>query len=155
MHEAGRGWARPGGINLRAIPALGERFGCPAGWVMDDEQSTLTLAAVALCPRVVISPGSLGAESQRRLVDETRAVRRALGSGGKSLHEIDWTPRDSQYRSIVAGVDIPRGGILRPEMLTTAPPGIGLKPRLLPSLVGRRAAVDIARGTLITLVMVE
>jgi sialic acid synthase SpsE len=40
-------------------------------------------------------------------------------------------------------------------MLDAARPGIGLKPRAAAAVVGRRAAVDIPAGTLITLGMLE
>lgn len=155
LHETGRARARPDGINLRVLVTLQERFGCRVGWAMADDQAALAIGAIALGASVIIYPGGLNPEEQRRLVRDARLVRKALGSGEKGVHESDWKLRDSWHRSIVAAVDIPRGTLLTEAMLTTAPPGIGLKPRLLPSLVGKRAAVEIARGTLITFIMVE
>lgn len=155
LHETGRARARADGINLRVLVTLRERFGCRVGWAMADDQAALAIGAIALGASVIIYPQGLPPDEQRHLVQDARLVRKALGSGKKGVHESDWTLRDSRHRSIVAAVDIPRGTLLTEAMLTTAPPGIGLKPRLLPSLVGKRAAVDIARGTLMTLIMVE
>ena len=52
-------------------------------------------------------------------------------------------------------MDIARGATLTADMLDTARPGIGLKPRAATGVVGRRATVDIPAGTLLTLGMLE
>jgi sialic acid synthase SpsE len=40
-------------------------------------------------------------------------------------------------------------------MLATARPGLGLKPRLIDAILGRRAALDVPAGTVLTLGMLQ
>jgi hypothetical protein len=56
---------------------------------------------------------------------------------------------------VIARVAIGRGQVIGADMLGTAPPGLGLKPRSLAAIVGRRASAHIPAGTLLTLGMLE
>jgi sialic acid synthase SpsE len=89
------------------------------------------------------------------LAAEIRTVELALGDGEKQVQQSEWALRDRRHRSLAAAVDIPRGAVLTAEMIRTAPPGIGLKPRLLPSILGKHATMDIPSGTLLTFAMIE
>jgi N-acetylneuraminate synthase/N,N'-diacetyllegionaminate synthase len=153
--------ARPDELNLRALVTLRERFGLPVGWHGRDATPALVAAAVALGATVVAVPfdpaGQAGCDAAalRALCADAALVERARGDGDKRVQPSEWAVRDRAHPSLVARVDIARGQALTAEMLSTAAPGIGLKPRAAAALVGRRAVVDIAAGTLITLGMLE
>jgi sialic acid synthase SpsE len=145
--------ARDEELNLRAIGTLRDRFTLPVGFHALDAPDAACVAAAALGASVLVVP--FDPERLRRLAADLRVVARALGDGDKRVQASEWALRDARRRSLVARVDIARGETLRAEMMATAPPGVGLTPRALASVVGRRAAVDIAAGTLLTLGMLE
>jgi len=153
--------ARPEEVNLQALSTLRERFGVPVGWEARDATPAIALAAVALGATLLVVPfaadgrGGFDAAGLRALKTDARLVARALGDGDKRVQPSEWAERDRVHRSLIARVDIARGRTLTAEMLATARPGIGLKPRALEAVVGRRAALDIPAGTLITLGMLE
>ena len=161
LHGLATAPGRPDEVNLRALATLRERFGLPVGWHAREATPALVSAAVALSASVVAVPfDPAGATGFDAAALEARAadvalVARALGDGEKRVQPSEWAERDRAHPSLVARVDIARGHTLTAEMLATAPPGIGLKPRAATDVVGRRAAVDIAAGTLITLGMLE
>jgi N,N'-diacetyllegionaminate synthase len=152
---------RPEELNLRALVSLRERFGLPIGWQARDRASAPVTAAAALGATVIVVPfdaaGRTGfdAAALGTLHADVMLVARALGDGDKRVQPSEWTERDRAQRSLVARVDIARGATLTADMLDTARPGIGLKPRAATGVVGRRATVDIPAGTLLTLGMLE
>jgi sialic acid synthase SpsE len=152
---------RPEELNLRALVSLREHFGVPVGWHARDRTPATLIAAAALGATVIVVPfdptghAGFGSASLAALHADTALVARALGDGDKRVQPSEWAERDRWQRSLVARVDIARGVTLSPDMLDTARPGIGLTPRAAPRVVGRRAAVDIPAGTLLTLGMLE
>jgi sialic acid synthase SpsE len=163
IHGLATAVGRPEELNLRAVATLGERFAIAVGYHARAVLPGACTAAVALGATVVIAPFAPGAPSANTfdarglatLAAELRGVHGALGDGDKHVQASEWAARDRRLRSLVARVDIARGQALSADMVTTAPPGIGLKPRALAGIVGRRAAVDIPAGTLVTLGMLE
>lgn len=150
--------ARPDEINLNAIATLRERFGPSVGFALREPAAALATAAAALGASHIIVPfGAAGFDAAMfaALDTDIRLVARAIGDGDKRVQASEWAERDRAHRSLVARVDIPRGVIVTADMLTTARPGLGLKPRAIDAVVGRRAAADIAAGTLLTLGMLE
>ena len=152
---------RPEELNLRALVSLRERFGVPVGWQARDRAPATVAAAAALGATVIVVPfdpsGHAGFDgaSLTSLHADAALVARALGDGDKRVQPSEWSERDRSQRSLVARIDIARGATLSADMLETARPGIGLKPRAAPGVIGRRAAVDIPAGTLLTLGMLE
>jgi sialic acid synthase SpsE len=146
-------------LNLRALATLANRFDVPVGWSARTADPAVAVAAVALGASIVIvpvaPPGGFDAAALGRLSADVRRVARALGDGDKRVQASEWPERDRLHRSLVARVAIARGATLTADMLATARPGLGLKPRLLEAIVGRRAALDIPAGTLLTLGMLE
>jgi sialic acid synthase SpsE len=143
--------------NLRALVSLRERFALPVGFRAAEASPETCLAATALGAALVMSPLDAAADAAAlaAVAGGVRTVARALGDGDKRVQPSEWALRDRRHRSVVATVDIPQGARLTADMLGTAAPGIGLKPRLLPQIVGKRAAVDVPRGTLVTLAMLD
>lgn len=152
---------RPEELNLRALVSLRERFGLPVGWQARDRTPATVIAAAALGASVIVVPfdpaGRAGFDAAALAAPhaDVALVARALGDGDKRVQPSEWTERDRAQRSLVARVDIACGATLTPDMLDTARPGIGLKPRAATGVLGRRATVDIPAGTLLTLGMLE
>jgi sialic acid synthase SpsE len=152
---------RPEELNLRALVSLRDRFDVPVGWHARDRIPATVIAAAALGATVIVVPfdptghAGFGSASLAALHADATLVARALGDGDKRVQPSEWAERDRSQQSLVARVDIARGVTLSPDMLETARPGIGLKPRTAPRVVGRRAAVDIPAGMLLTLGMLE
>jgi N-acetylneuraminate synthase/N,N'-diacetyllegionaminate synthase len=145
-------------LNLRALVTLRERYALAVGFQAREATPAPVVAAVALGATVIAVPfgaGGFDATGLAALASDARVVARALGDGDKRVQASEWAERDRMHPSLVARVDIARGRTLTTELLTTGRPGIGLKPRAVGGVVGRRAVVDIPAGTLITLGMIE
>jgi len=151
--------ADPEEMNLRAMPALGEAFGTAFGLSDHTMGSTVAVAAVALGASIVESHFTLcrkdgGADAGfstepdefRKMVEEIRLVEKALGtvSYGPTRAE---QPMVNYRRSVFAVRDIASGEVLTPENIRVIRPGHGMPPARYRSLLGRRAATRIARGT--------
>ena len=53
-------------------------------------------------------------------------------------------------KSIVSVSAIPKGTLIKAEMLTVKGPGDGLKPNLIPKIVGKWAKSDISEDSILT-----
>lgn len=152
----------PDKVNLRAMPALGERFGTPYG--LSDHTpdihtsiAAVTLGASAIEKHFTLSKrlygpdhhASLTPEELARLVDGIRQVEAALGSAEKTRDPGLDPARATFEKSVVTTVSIPEGGTIEREMLTTKRPGNGIAAVRLPEVVGRRAARAIGRNELV------
>lgn len=158
--------ADPSHANLRAMQTMAAAFGVPVGYSDHTEGSDVALAAVALGASVLekhftldrslpgpdhrasIEPDELGA-----LVRSVRRVESALGDGRKRPVDAERGTAAVARRSLVAGVDIEAGAVIRATDLVVRRPGTGLPPNLQSLIVGRVARSRIARGTLIQLEM--
>jgi N-acetylneuraminate synthase len=140
-------------VNLRAMPAMGERLGVPYGLSDHTPDIHTSIAAVALgavavekhftLSKRLYGPdhhASLVPEELARLVEGIRQVEAAMGDGLKERDPSLDPARATFEKSVVAKVEIPEGAVLRPEMLTTKRPGTGIPALRLAELVGRRAA---------------
>jgi pseudaminic acid synthase len=151
--------ASPDNSNVRTIPDLRARFGCEVG--LSDHTMGLgaAVAAVALGASVVEKHFTLaradgGVDSAfsmepaelHELVVETDRAWRALG-------EIVYGPSGAEgkslqfRRSIYVSADLEAGALLSHENLRCVRPGLGLPPRHLDSLIGRRVRRAIRKGT--------
>lgn len=154
--------APPEKVNLRAMAAMGERFGLPFG--LSDHTSDIhtAIAAVALganaiekhftLSRRLYGPdhhASLVPEELARLVDGVRQVEAALGSGEKARDSSLDPARATFEKSVVTRVAIPAGAEIVREMLTTKRPGTGIPAIRLPEVVGRRAGRHIEQNALV------
>lgn len=85
------------------------------------------------------------------MIRHIRDVEEALGDGvkqGPSPQENEEMYAKAR-RSVVAACDIPCGTRITRDMLTIKRPGFGVSPKLIDTLVGRTAAVDIERDDVI------
>jgi N-acetylneuraminate synthase len=145
--------------NLATIAALKGAFGVPIGLSDHTLGTAASVAAVALGADViekhitldsggetVDSAFSLGNAEFKRLVDDCRAAREAIGHvtfGPVASEENVLSLRRSLY--VVA--DVAAGEVLTQANVRSIRPGLGLHPKFLNLVIGRRAATDIKRGT--------
>jgi N-acetylneuraminate synthase/N,N'-diacetyllegionaminate synthase len=156
--------ADPAQVNLRAMATMAQAFGLPVGYSDHTLGPEVALAAVALGACIIekhftldrslpgpdhqasATPGELAA-----LVRGIRTVEAALGHGRKEPAASEAAVAAVARRSLVAARDIAGGDVLAADMLACRRPGNGLTPAQLELVLGRRAAKDIAAGTLISL----
>ncbi len=149
-------------INLRVIQTYRERFGCVVGYSGHERGLAPTEAAVALgasvverhftIDRTMIGPdhaASLEPTGLQRLIRNIRNIEKALGSPEKRILEAEKKVRERLAKSIVARRDIPAGTRITADMLTVKGPGTGLKPGVMPLLVGVVAESPIPGDTLV------
>lgn len=146
-------------MDLRAIPAMAERWGLPVGFSDHTLGTTAAIVAVTLGACVIekhltlrradggpdaafsLEPGEFTA-----MVEAVREAEASLGAVrfGPSEHE-----RHSLAfrRSLFVVADVAAGQRLTRDDVRAIRPGDGLPPKHLDEVVGRAAAGPIARGT--------
>jgi N-acetylneuraminate synthase/N,N'-diacetyllegionaminate synthase len=155
--------ARIEDANLRTIETLRNRFRLPVGFSDHTLSTTVPAVAVALGSVLIEKhftlskelPGpdhraSLEPSEFKHMVSTIREAERALGDGVKRLTAEEEEIRKVARRSIVARVRIPIGTTLREDMLDFKRPGIGLEPKHINQVIGKKAKKDIAPDELIT-----
>jgi N-acetylneuraminate synthase len=155
--------ASPENSNLRTIPHLRDLFGCEVGLSDHTLGVGVAVAAIALGATVVEkhftlcraeggvdAAFSLEPNELQLLVEETKRAWQGLGS-------ISYGPTQAERkslqfrRSIYVAQDIVEGDLLTAENLRVVRPGLGLHPRHLESLLGKRAARGARKGDPATL----
>lgn len=151
--------APPEEMNLHTIPHLAAAFGLPAGLSDHTLGIAVPVAAVALGACIIEKhftlsrdiPGpdsafSLEPREFQAMVEAVRTTEKALGRvqyGASGQEAKSLTFR----RSLFAVRDIQAGEVFTPENVRSIRPGQGLPPKYLDEVLGRRAAVDLPRGT--------
>jgi len=143
--------------NLRVIHKLAESFQVVTGFSDHFPDIFLVPAAIALGARVVEKhvtldrsmkgPDhifSLEPDDLKLLVEQSEATFAALGTGVKGISASEYRTIQKLRRSVFARTHIPVGAIITKEMLTIKSPGIGVLPKYLDLIIGRkaRAAID-------------
>lgn len=152
-------------LNLLSVPFLKERYApLPVGYSGHEMDYSPTLAAVSLGAKCVERhitldkklPGpdhatvSIDPEQFKKMVDSARRIERAMGEPGKHLFEEEMATRNKHSKSLVAKVKIPAGARIAAEMVICKSPGYGLKPKMLPEVIGKMAKADILEDSVIT-----
>jgi N-acetylneuraminate synthase/N,N'-diacetyllegionaminate synthase len=150
--------------NLKVMDLLRRKFGFPVGFSDHTLGIAVPIAAVALgavmiekhftLDKTLSGPdhrASLEPEEFRQMVIGIREVQKALGNGVKRLTLQEQEISEAARRSIVARIRIRKGTVVREDMLAFKRPGIGLKPKNLRRVIGRKAKKDIEADELITL----
>lgn len=149
--------------NLRAIETLRHRFKLPVGFSDHTLGITAPIAAAVLGAVLIEKhftldrslPGpdhraSLEPDELKEMVRAIRDVEKALGDGVKKPTEDEERIKKVVRRSIVAKVRIPKGTIITEDMLDLKRPGVGIEPKYLDDVIGKRAKKDIKPDELIT-----
>lgn len=151
--------APPGLTNLRAIPAMGQLFGCNVGLSDHTLGIGVSVAAIAFGTSViekhvtlrrsdggVDSAFSLEPEEVAALVSESRRAWEALGEVRFGASEEERTST-SHRRSLYFVRDIAAGTPIQPGDVRAIRPGLGLPPKHLNTVIGMRVRSDVSRGT--------
>jgi N,N'-diacetyllegionaminate synthase len=142
---------QPGDANLRALPALRARYGCPVGWSDHSPGHTLALGAVALGACVIEKhftddrtrpgpdhPFAMEPAEFRDMVSAIRDLEAALGDGEKRPRCGEEGERTWARRSVHAARALGAGAVLEARDLKIVRPALGLPPAAFASLLGRR-----------------
>ena len=155
-------------INLRNMETLRETFNCPVGYSGHERGIAVSEAAVALgacvverhftLDRAMKGPdhaASLEPPGLFKLIRDMRNIEKSIGTSEKRIQEREMSIRTKLAKSVVAAVDIPKGTVIKREMLTVKGPNTGLSPKYIYILPGKRAVKDIKADTVITKEMFE
>jgi len=148
--------------NLRTIIDLGQRFNVLSG-LSDHTLGTLVSVvgvaqgACVIEKHVTLSRADKGADSEfslepdelKQLCEDSKRAWSALGSAG---YERKPAEQDNVRfrRSIYVVKDISAGEVLTLDNIRRIRPGFGLPPKHFDSLLGKKAAVALSRGTALT-----
>lgn len=146
-------------INLNTIPNLKETFDTVVGLSDHTLGSSISIASIALGAQIIekhfISDRNLGGPDMafslepdefEVMVNSMRDVEKAMGTVSYELTESTRCNRDFS-RSLFVVKDIEEGEIFTEKNLRSIRPGFGLHPKYLSSIIGRKASLNISRGT--------
>jgi pseudaminic acid synthase len=151
--------ALPEEMNLRTIPHLATAFACPVG--LSDHTLgiavPITAVAVGACivekhftlSRTVPGPDSafsLEPDEFKTMVKAIRIAEKALGTVRYTVTEREDASRIFR-RSLFVVRDIRAGELFSKENVRSIRPGYGLHPRHMETVLGRKAACQVKRGT--------
>ncbi len=148
-----------GDSRLATMARLRELTGCPVG-LSDHTLGTavavaaVALGAVAIEKHITLARADGGPDAAfslepgefARLCRDCRDAFAAIGEAKRGLSPSEESSRVFR-RSLYAVAEIAAGETLTEANIRSIRPGFGLPPKHLPELLGRRARVDIARGT--------
>ena len=144
--------------NLRTIPDMAARFGCPIGLSDHTPGTAAAVAAVALGACVIEkhftlarSDGgpdaafSLEPDEFSALVSDTRSAWEALGAAQYDL--LGSERANAQFRrSLYVAADVKAGVRITAADVRSIRPGLGLRPEHRDAVVGRVATRNLKRG---------
>jgi sialic acid synthase SpsE len=149
-------------VNLRVMDTFRSRYGVLVGYSGHERGIAVSAAAAALgaCvverhftkDRTLSGPdhaASLEPIGLEKLVRDIRHIELAMGSSEKRVAPAEVPVRARLGKSVVAAQHIEAGAIIRAEMLTAKSPGDGIPANQLERLIGRVAAIDVIRDTLV------
>ena len=151
--------AKPEEMNLRAIPDLKKRFGCPVGLSDHSLGIGASICAVALgadviekhftLSRKIKTPDnffSIEPQELKELVENVRIAEKALG---KAQYQPTGDEKKSKIyrRSLFVVKDIKKGQVFSSENIKSIRPAYGLEPKYMATILGKKAKRDIKKGT--------
>jgi N,N'-diacetyllegionaminate synthase len=160
--------SRPEDANLKVITTLQKAFGLPVG-LSDHTQDELTSILATQMGAVIIEKhftldhamklpdheASLDPAQFKILTERVKMVRRAMGTGVKSILPTEEKWRNAARKSIFAKRDVKRGEVLRDSDLEIRRPAAGLHPHYFDLILGKTAAADIESGTMLDFSMIS
>lgn len=145
--------------NLNAIPYLERKFNTLVGLSDHTLGITVPIAAVALGARIIEkhfildkkiggpdAAFSLEPDQFKKMVDEIRTVELALGEN-KFVHHEKVKKSRTFARSLFVVEDVKRGDLFTEKNVRSIRPSNGLPPKFYKDIIGKKAKVDIEKGT--------
>lgn len=151
--------ASPKNCNLNTLPHLRQLFGCEVGISDHTMGLAVPLVGIALGATVIEKHFTIrredgGVDSAFSLEpEELAALVRETALAWESLGSVTYGPTPEEFgslrfrRSLYIVKDLKAGETLTPDNLRAIRPGLGLAPKHLESLMGRRVREDVTRGT--------
>ena len=149
----------PDAVNLRAIPAMRERWGLPVGLSDHTTGEMVAVAAVALGACIIEkhltlsrkdptadAKFSLEPDEFKAMIEAVRVAEAALG-GDRIGPTPDETESRRFRRSLFVVEDVAEGELFTPANVRSIRPANGLHTRHYTEILGRRATRAIERGT--------
>jgi len=149
-------------VNLRAMQTMQKEFDCLIGYSDHTMSITVPIVAVSLGAVLIEKhftldkklPGpdhkaSLELDELKRMVEEIRKIDTILGSSEKIPTESEKEIMKVIRKSIVAKRDINVGDIIEREMVIIKRPGIGIEPKFMNTVLGKKAKKTIKKDEII------
>lgn len=146
-------------MNLKVIPNMAETFDCICGLSDHSMGTEIAVAAVALGAKVIEKHFTLnradgGEDSKfsmephefKDMVSQIRNVEKALGTTTYMLNDEQIDSR-IYSRSLFVVEDIKKGEIFTVNNVKSIRPGIGMHTKYWDDIIGKRARIDIDKGT--------
>lgn len=153
--------------NLNTIPLLKEKFRTIVGLSDHTTGTVVPITAVALGARIIekhfILDKNLGGPDAefslephefKKMVDEIRQVEKALGKATLELNDKIKKSR-TFARSLFAVKDIKAGEFLTDDNVKSIRPSYGLAPKYLKDVLGKKAKINIKKGTPLSWDLIE
>jgi N-acetylneuraminate synthase len=153
--------------NLATIPDMREQFGVLTGLSDHTIDNTTAIASVALGACLIEKHVTLDREGRGpddsfslekpelfQLCRDSKIAWQALG-------KVNYERKESEKgnlvfrRSLYVVKDIQVGEVFTPENLRSIRPGFGMAPKFYSAVLGKKAKVNISRGTALTMELVE
>ncbi len=159
--------ASPKTSNLRTMAHLAELFGCLTGASDHTLGIGASVAAAALGASLIekhltLARADGGPDAHFSLEPtEMKALVQECRAGWEAVGQVSYGPQANEKgflrgrRSLYIAEDVPAGGVLTPENLRSIRPGFGLPPKHYETLLGKKAARSLTRGTALSWDMVE
>lgn len=146
-------------VNLKTIPNLADTFKVIAGLSDHTTGISVPIASVSLGAKIIEkhfildrklggtdAPFSLEPEEFKAMVKSVREVEKAMGEVSYELTEKVKKNRNFS-RSLFSVKDIKSGELFTEDNIKSIRPGFGLPPKYLKDIIGKKARIDINRGT--------
>ena len=154
-------------MNLSTIADIRDRFGVVSGLSDHSMSISVPVAAAAVGASIIekhftLSREAGGPDAKFSLEPkEFREMVKLVREAEEALGNVDYEPTEKAkehrflMRSIFASDDIKKGGELTKENIRVVRPGNGMHPKHYPEVLGKRAKLDIKKGTPLSREMVE
>jgi pseudaminic acid synthase len=145
--------------NMAMIPEFKERFGVIPGLSDHTMGSTVPVVATALGAKIIekhfILDRSIGGPDASFSMDEAeftamvKAVREAEKAVGQVSYELTEKQKKGRdfSRSLYVVQDIKKGEVITEDNVRSIRPGFGMHPKYWDEVMGKRALVDLNKGT--------
>ncbi len=145
--------------NIKMIPDMANRFGVLTGLSDHTMGITVPVAATVLGARVIekhfILDRSIGGPDSSFSLNEAEftAMVKAVREAELALGEVNYNLTEKQSkgrefsRSLFVAERINKGDVFTTQNIRSVRPGYGLHPKFLKDILGKKAKVDIEKGT--------
>jgi len=150
-------------VNLAAMDTLRQAFQVPVGYSDHTPGITVPIAAVARGAQIIEKhftvdktlkgpdhKFALNPDELKNMVKSIRDVEKAIGSCIKRNTASEELHKARGRRSIFAITDITEGTVITKDMIGILRPGVGLMPKYVDIVIGRKAQKDIKKNEPIT-----